>query len=122
MIMNIGAQVTYEEVTDMGTEMTIWKATKEVSNALTAVINTYKSFKVVRKQEMDALDMKIKTFQAKTYAREVGEVIRLNIQEIATTHRYIQQQNCTGFALDMAMEQLAELSTLLRDNLNSLRK
>lgn len=106
----------------MGTEMTIWTATKDVSNALTAVINTYKSFRVVRKQEMAALDIKIKTFQAKTYAREVGEVIRLNIQEIADTQRYIEQQNCTGLALEMAIDQLGELNILLRDNLSSLRK
>lgn len=107
---------------DMGTEMTIWNATKDVSNALTAVINTYKSFGMVRKQEMASLDIKIKSFQAKTYAREVGDVIRLNIQEIADTQRYIEQQNCTGLALDMAIEQLVELNILLRNNLYSIRK
>lgn len=122
MIMNKGTQLTREEENDMGTEMTIWTATKDVSNALTAVINTYKSFRVVRKQEMDTLDIKIKTFQAKTYAREVGEVIRLNIQEIAATQRYIEQQKCTGLALDMAINQLVELNTLLRNNLKSLHK
>lgn len=111
-----------EEEINMGTEMTIWTATKDVSNALTAVINTYKTFRVVRKQEMATLDIKIKSFQAKTYAYEVGAIIRLNIQEIVETQRYIEQQNCTGLALDMAISQLEELNVLLRNNLNTLRR
>lgn len=106
----------------MSDKLIIWKAAKEVNSAVATILNTYHSHRVIHRQEMAALDVKIKAFAAKTYSHEVGEIIRSNINEIAATQRYIDQQNLNGPALDMAMEQLRSLNTLLQDNLNSIRR
>lgn len=105
-----------------GNELTVWSAAKDVSNAVATVINTYRTFRIVRKQELAAIDIKIKAFASKTYTREVGEVIRGNIQEIAATQRFIDQQDLSGLALEMAVEQLRELNGLLKGNLDTLRR
>lgn len=111
-----------EEVKSMSNELTIWSAAKDVSTAVTTVINTYHSLRTVRKQELATLDIKIKAFTSKTYTREAGEIIRGNILEIADTQRFIVQQNLSGIALEMAIDQLRDLNTLLKANLDHFRR
>lgn len=106
----------------MANELTILGAAREVSSALSTIVNTYYTFRMIRKEDMVALDVRIKAFQRKTISQEAAEIVRLNIKEIADTQRYIDQQHLTGVALDMAMEQLRNLNIVLMDNVNTFRR
>lgn len=103
----------------MANGLTVLSAAKDVSTALNNVVNTYYTFRTIRKQEMVVLDSKIKAFKARTYVQEAGTLIRMNIQEIANTQRFIDEKNLSGPALDLAMEQLYALNGLLKSNVNN---
>ena len=106
----------------MDNKLTIWNVVKDVSTALTNVVNTYSILRTLPQKDIITLNMKIKAFQAKTYAQESAILIRLNIEEIAATQKFIDQQNLNGYALELAMEQLSELSVLLKRNLECLHR
>lgn len=70
----------------MSNNLTVWTAAKEVSTALGAMVNTYKTLRTVKKQESIILKEKIRAFQTIARARGMGEVARANIDEIAKTY------------------------------------
>lgn len=105
----------------MDNNLAVWNAAKSVSTAVASIITTYRKSKAVKKQELAALEAKIKIYVTQARAHAIGEIIRVNIEEIASTQRYIDQQNLDGIALEMAIEQLHELNCLLRANLNNVR-
>lgn len=101
----------------MSNIVTVWTAAKEVSTAVGTMVNTYKTFKTVRKQESIILKEKIRAFQTMTKARGMGEVARANIDEISKTQLFIDQCNLDGVALDYAMGTLERLNDMLNGNL-----
>ena len=56
----------------MSNNLTVWTAAKEVSTALGAMVNTYKTLRTVKKQESIILKEKIRAFQTIARARGMG--------------------------------------------------
>ena len=101
----------------MSNNLTVWTAAKEVSTALGAMVNTYKTLRTVKKQESIILKEKIRAFQTIARARGMGEVARANIDEIAKTQVFIDQLHMDGAALDYAMGYMDRLNDMLNSNL-----
>mgnify|MGYP001852038514 FL=1 len=101
----------------MSNNLTVWTAAKEVSTALGAMVNTYKTLRTVKKQESIILKEKIRAFQTIARARGMGEVARANIDEVAKTQVFIDQLHMDGAALDYAMGYMDRLNDMLNSNL-----
>ena len=97
--------------------LTVWHAAKEISTAVGSILSTYKSYRAVRKRDLRILEQKIETYIATEKTKSNGEKIRANIEEIAKTQRYIDEQNLTGLALELAIGQLRNLNDMLNSDL-----
>lgn len=102
----------------MGADLVPFEAVKEVSTLLGKVVKLYDTVKELRMRDVQDLRMQTAAFLTMRENQIVGQLIRMNIEQIAETSKYIEQQNLTGLALDLAIGQLRILDTRLRENLN----
>lgn len=92
-------------------------AAKEVSSTVSSLVSTYRDIRSVKKHDIIILEENIKNFRATCRSRGVGELIRINIEEISKTQHLIDSQNLSSFALELAMGQLRNLNEMLTKNL-----
>ena len=64
---------------------------------------------------------KVNRFKREAIANGEAQLIRVSIMEITNAKRYIDEQNLTGLPLELAMEQLRQLSVSLNQNLQNFR-
>lgn len=94
---------------------------QEVSAAVEAMVNTYRTMKAIKKQEQLMLKDKLKAFQTLERTSRIGTLIRESIAEIARTQAYIDECHLEGAALSYAMDKLALLDMMLTKNLEEYR-
>lgn len=106
----------------MGADLVPFEAVKEVSTLVGKIIKFYDTTKELRMRDVRDLRMQTAAILRVRESQILGQVIRMNIEQIAETNERIEQKNLTGLALELAMGQLRELDILLRENLNSFKE
>lgn len=101
----------------MADNLIVWTAAKEVSSAITSIVTTYRTLRTVKKQESIMLKEKIRAFQTIARIKNMGEIARAMVDEIAKMQAYIDRQNLSPIALEYAMNYLAQLNEALKNNM-----
>ena len=101
------------------TAITVLGLAEGVCKATASLIDVFNSGRQLRRREMNELKIRIDYFLRSEYARQSGELVRVHIEEIAKTQRYIDEQNLTGTALNLAMSQLEALNSKLSNSLHN---
>lgn len=103
----------------MANELMVLEAVREVSNAVSSLIVTYRETHIVSKTKKQALKVRIKSYLAIEKSHAIAEVARSNIQEIAKTMDLIDRLELSAsgqvMAMDMLEEQHKQLKQLLED-------
>lgn len=101
----------------MADNLIVWTAAKEVSSAITSMVTTYRTLRTVKKQESIMLKEKIRAFQTIARIKNMGEIARAMVDEIAKTQAYIDRQNLSPTALKYSMDYLEQLNEVLKNNM-----
>ena len=101
------------------TAITVLGLAEGVCKATASLIDVFNSGRQIRRREMTELKIRIDSFIRSEYAHQAGELVRVHIEEIAKTQRYIEEQHLSGTALNLAMSQLEALNAKLSISLRN---
>lgn len=103
----------------MANELMLIQAVSNVSQAITSLTTTAKTFGRIHKQDIVIFEEELLCLKYACRARGYGTLTRLNIEEIEKTFSNIKQKNYSGIMLDMAMELLNVQMQMLRKNIEN---
>lgn len=103
----------------MANEFMLIQAVSNVSQAITSLATTAKTFGRIHKQDIVILEEELLYLKRACRAKGYGMLTRLSIEEIEKTLSNIKQKNYSGTMLDMAMELLNVQMQMLRKNIES---
>ena len=101
----------------MANELMLIQAVSNVSQAITSLATSAKTFGRIRKQDIVIFEEQLLYLKRACRARGCGTLTRLSIEEIEKTLSNIEQKNYSGTMLDMAMQLLNVEMQVLRKNI-----
>lgn len=98
-------------------ELAVINAVQGVTATAASMMNTYKIVKSVRKQQSAELARRVKLAQKECIARGAGELMSVNLAEMARIQREIDRYEFNPAFQGLAMQQVCVLADLLTANL-----
>lgn len=90
----------------MANELMLIQAVSNVSQAVTSLATSVKTFGAVRKQDAVVFEEKLRYLKHTCRARGCGMLIRESIDEMNKTYQSVEQQNYSGQMLEMVVKLL----------------
>ena len=101
----------------MTTALSVIQIVKDIASTANSMLGMYRDTNTVDIRKRTYLRERINELVARTHARALGDLTRINIEELVKTQRLIDSYGTGGRLYEMQMVHLRELSNALVENL-----
>ena len=103
----------------MANELMLIQAVSNVSQAVTSLATSARTFGTIRKQDAVVLEEKLIYLKRVCRAKGYGMLTRQSIDEMEKTYQSIKEKNFSGPTLNMAMKLLSLQCQVLYENIQA---